>query len=112
MASLCIHKDNLGKILNYLHLNIAYNIESYKECSFYLFPSYHSCRFRNKNRIKKKSWYYKGEQCINPVHTASWRPVKRKYFGKTIRVYTTRYRKKNLKETFGSLFLSNLLNYL
>ena len=34
MASLCIHKDNLGKILNYLHLNIASNIESYKEGSF------------------------------------------------------------------------------
>ena len=28
MASGCIHKDNLGKIRNYLHPNIVSNVES------------------------------------------------------------------------------------
>ena len=28
MASACIHKDNLGKNLKYLHLNIISNIDS------------------------------------------------------------------------------------
>ena len=30
------------------------NIESYKEGSFYLFPSYHGCCFRNGNGTRKK----------------------------------------------------------
>ena len=54
MASVCIHKDNLGKILNYLHPNTFSNIESYKEGPFYLFPSYHGCCFRNGNGTRKK----------------------------------------------------------
>ena len=55
MTSICIHKDNLGKVLKYLHPNIVTNIESYKEGSFYLFPSYHGCRFRNRNGTRNKN---------------------------------------------------------
>ena len=47
MASACIHKDNLGKILKYLHPNIVFNIDRYKEGHYYLFPSYHGCSYRN-----------------------------------------------------------------
>ena len=61
MARLCIHKDNLGKILNYLHPNIVSNIESYKEGSFYLFPSYHSCFLEIEMELEKKNRYHQGE---------------------------------------------------
>ena len=36
MASACIHEQDLGKALKYLHLNIS-NIDSYKEGSYYLY---------------------------------------------------------------------------
>ena len=55
MTSICIHKDNLGKVLEYLHPNIVTNIESYKEGSFYLCPSYHGGRFRNRNGTRNKN---------------------------------------------------------
>ena len=71
MASLCIHKGNLGKIPKYLHPNIVCNNESYKEGSFYLFPSYHGCGFQNRNGTREKIRYHRGKQCINPGHTAS-----------------------------------------
>ena len=91
MSSACIHRDNLGKILKYLHPNIVSNIEFYKEGSFYVFLCHHGCRFQNRNGTRKKIRYHKGEQCINPVNTVSWRPVKKKYFGSAVRVYPTRY---------------------
>ena len=37
MASACIHEQDLGKALKYLHLNIISNIDSYKEGSYYLY---------------------------------------------------------------------------
>ena len=37
MASTCIHEQDLGKVLKYLHRNIVSNIKSYKQGSFYLF---------------------------------------------------------------------------
>ena len=111
ISSACIHKEKLGKILKYLHPNIVSNIEFYKEGSFYVFPCYHGCRFRNRNGTRKKIRYHKGEQCINPVNTESWRPVKKKYFGSAVRVYPTRYRKKNIyiTEVFRPLFYQTLL---
>ena len=54
MASLCIHKDNSGKILNYLHPNIVSNTESFKEGSFYLFPSHHGCLLEIEMELEKK----------------------------------------------------------
>ena len=104
MSSACIHRDNLGKILKYLHPNIVSNIEFYKEGSFYVFPCHHGCRFQNRNGTRKKIRYHKGEQCINPVNTVRWRPVKKKYFGSAVRVYPTRYWKKFLAGVFGSRF--------
>ena len=78
MASTCIHKDNLGKILKHLHPNIAFNIDRYKEGHYCLFPSYHGCFYRNRNGTRKIIQYNKGEQCINPVQIFRWRPVKQK----------------------------------
>ena len=111
MSSACIHKENLGKIYKYLLPDIVSNNEFYKEGSFYVFACYHDCRFWNRNGTRKKIRYHKGEQCINPVNTVSWRPVKRKYFGTITRVYQTRYRKKFLTGVFGSLFLLIFLDY-
>ena len=112
ISSACIHKEKLGKILKYLHPNIVSNIEFYKEGSFYVFPCYHGYRFRNRNGTRKKIRYHKGEQSIiNPVNTVSWTPVKKKCFGSAVRVYPTRYRKKFHTGVFGSLFLSNFLDY-
>ena len=49
MASACIHEEELGKVLKYLHPNLVSNIHRYKEGSYYLFPSYHGCFYRNRN---------------------------------------------------------------
>ena len=110
MASVCIHEQDLGKVLKYLHPNIVSNIKSYKQGSYNLFPTYHVCRYRNKNGTGKRIKYNKGEQRIDPVHTFCWKPVKKKYLGNPPRVYPTRYRKsyfKNIKD----LFLTQLLSY-
>ena len=79
MASACIREQNLGKVHKYLHRNIVSNIKSYEHDSYYLFPTYHGCHYRNKNRTRKKIQYNREEQCINPVHTFCWRPLKKKY---------------------------------
>ena len=91
IATACIHKDNLGKILKYLHPNTVSNIDRYKERHYYLFLSYHGSRYRHRNRTRKRIQYNKGEQCINPVQIFLWRPVKQKYLGNLIRLYMTRY---------------------
>ena len=72
MASACMHEDNLGKNLKYLHPNIISNIDSLH------FSFYHGCRYRNRNGTRKRIQYNKGEQCLVPVHSFCWRPVKRK----------------------------------
>ena len=57
MASACIHEEELGKVLKYLHPNLVSNIHRYKEGSYYLFPSYHGCFYRNRNGTRKKIQY-------------------------------------------------------
>ena len=111
MASACIHEDNLGKNLKYLHSNIISNIDSYKKGYHYIFPSYHGCRYRNRNGTRKRIQYNKGEQCLVPVHSFCWRPVKKKYLGNPIRVYMTRYQRAFLQKTYNNIFLTNLLEY-
>ena len=61
MARACIHEEELGKVLKYLHPNLVSNIHRYKEGSYYLFPSYHGCFYRNRNGTRKKIQYSKGE---------------------------------------------------
>ena len=53
MASVCIHKDNLGKILNYLHPNTFSNIESYKEGSFISFHLITAVVFEMETELEK-----------------------------------------------------------
>ena len=50
MASACIHEQNLGKVIKYLHPNIV----RHKKTAITNFPSYHGCRYRNKNGTRKK----------------------------------------------------------
>ena len=69
MASACIHEDNLGKNLKYLHSNIISNIDSYKKGYYYIFPSYHGCRYRNRNGTRKRIQNNKGEQSLAPVRS-------------------------------------------
>ena len=110
MASACIHEQDLGKVLKHLHPNIVSNIDSYKEDRYYIFPTYHGCRYRNRNGTRKKIQYNRGEQCLTPVHTFCGRPVKKKYLGNLIRVYRTKYRKNYFKD-IKNLFLVQMLNY-
>ena len=101
-ASACIHEQDLGKVLKYILPNIVSNIKSYTHGSYYLFPTYHGCCYRNKNGTRKKMEYNRGEQCTNPD--------KKKYLGNPLKVYPTRYRKiyfKNIK----NLFLTQMLSY-
>ena len=109
MASACIHEQDLGKVLKHLHPNTVSNIDSYKEGSYYIFPTYHGSHYGNTNRTRKKIQYNRGEQCLTPAHTFCWRPVKKKYLGNPIRVYRTRYRKNYFKE-IKNLFLVQMLN--
>ena len=37
MASACIHEQDLGKVLKYLHPNIVSNIDSYKKVAIIFF---------------------------------------------------------------------------
>ena len=83
------------------------NIESYKVGAYYLFPTYHGCQHRNRNGTRKKIQYNKGEQCINPVHTACWRKTKKKYLSP--KVYNTRYQR-NFNQKSGFFLTSLLLN--
>ena len=110
MASASIHEDNLGKNLKYLHPNIISNIDSYKRLLLY-FPSYHGCRYRNRNRTRKRIYYNKGKQCLVPVHSFCRRPVKKKYLGNHIGVYMIRYRTIFLQKTCNNIFITNLLEY-
>ena len=115
MASACIHEEELGKVINFLHPNLVSNIKRYNEGYYYLFPSYHSCSYRNRNGTIKKIQYNRGEQCVNPVHTSCWRPVKKKYLGFPPRAYLTRYRKNYFKNTRNTLIFGRnvrlLLNF-
>ena len=77
MASACAHKEDIGKLLKYLHPNLVSNIEKYKVGAYYLFHNYHGCNYRNRNGTRKRIQYNKGEQGINPVHTACWRRTKK-----------------------------------
>ena len=110
MASACIHEQGLGKVHKHLHPNIVCNIDSYKEGRYYIFPTYHGCRYRNRNGTRKKIQYNRGEQCLTPVHTFCGRPVKKKYSGNPVRVYRARYRKNYFKD-IKNLFLVQMLNY-
>ena len=110
MTSVCIHEEELGKVINFLQPNLVSNIKRCKEGCYYLFPSYHGCSYRNRNGTRKKMQYNGGEQCVNPAHTSCWRPVKNKYLGFPPRVYLTRYRKNYFKNT-RNLFLVQILNY-
>ena len=110
MASACIHEEELGKVIKFLHPNLVSNIKRYKEGCFYLFPSHHGCSTRNRNETRKKVQYSRGEQCVNVAHTSCWRPAKKKYLGFSPRVYLTRYRKNYFKNT-QNLFLIQMLDY-
>ena len=77
MASVCIHEQDLDRVLKYLHPNIVSHIDSYKEGSYYIFPSYHGCHYTDRNGTRKKIQYTRVEQCLTPIHTFSWRPVKK-----------------------------------
>ena len=88
-GSACAHEEYIYKLLKCLHRNLVSNIESYKVGAYYLFPTYHGCQHRNRNGTRKKIQYNKGEQCINPVHTACWRKTKKKYLSP--KVYNTTY---------------------
>ena len=110
MTSACIHEEELGKVINFLQPNLVSNIKRCKEGCYYLFPSYHGCSYRNRNGTRKKIQYKRGEQCVNPVHTSSYTPVKKKYLGFSPRIYFTRYRKNYFKNT-RNLFLVQILNY-
>ena len=89
MASTCAHEEDIYKLLKYLHPNLVSNIGSYKVGAYYLFPTNHGCWYRNRNKTRKKIQYNKGEQCINPVHTAFWRKTKNKCLSP--KVYNTKY---------------------
>ena len=99
LASACIHEEEFGKVVKFLQPNLVSNIKRYKEGYYYFFPSYHGCSYRNRNGTRKKMQYNKIEQCVNPVHTSCWRPVKKKYLGLPPRIYPTRYRKNYFKNT-------------
>ena len=79
MARACIHEQDLGKVHKHLHPNIVFNIDSYKEGRYYIFPTYHRYCYRNKNGTRIKIQYNRGEQRLTPVHTFCGRPVKKKY---------------------------------
>ena len=70
MTSVCIHEEELGKVINFLQPNLVSNIKRCKEGCYYLFPSYHGCSYRNRNGTRKKIQYKRREQCVNPVHTS------------------------------------------
>ena len=77
MTSACIHEEELGKVIKCLHAILVSNSKRYKEGCYYLFLSYHSCSYRNRNGTRKKMQYNSGKQCVNPVNTSCWRPIKK-----------------------------------
>ena len=99
MASACLHEKELDKVIKFLHPNLVSNIKRYKEGCYYLFAWYHGCSYRNRNGTRKKIQYNRGEQCVNPVQTSCWRPVKKKYLGFSPRIYLTRYRENYFEST-------------
>ena len=54
MASACIYEQDLGKVLKHLHPNIVSNIDSYKEGSYYIFPTYRGCHYRIETEPEKR----------------------------------------------------------
>ena len=104
MASACIDEKDISKLLKHFHPNLLSDIESYKVGAYYIFPTYHSCRYRNRSGTRKKLQYSRGEVYINPDHTACWRKTEKKYLNP--KVYNTRYRRNVYKKGF---FLSSLL---
>ena len=105
MPSACIHEKGISKLFkNFFHPNLLSDFESYKVGTYYLFPTYHGCWYKNRNGTRKKMQFFRGEVCINAVHTACWRRTKKKYLNP--KVYNTRYRRIVYKRGF---FLSSLL---
>ena len=91
MASACIHEQNLGKVIKYLHPNKVLH----KKAAITNFPSYHRYRYRNKNGTRKKIYYDRGEHCLIPVHTFCWKPLK-KILKKSFQVLSNKILKKLL----------------
>ena len=107
MASVCIHEEEFGKVIKFLHPNLVSNIKRYKKGCYYLFPSYHACSYRNRNGTRKKI-QYRGEQCVNPVHTSCWRTVKKKYLGFPPKVWSHYISKKLFQKYTKLIFYTNV----
>ena len=65
MASACMDKKGISKLLKHFHPNLLSYIESYNVGAYYIFPTYHGFGFRNRNGTRNKKKYNRGEVCIN-----------------------------------------------
>ena len=54
MASACIDEKGISKYLEHIYPDLLSNVERYKVGAYYVFPAYHGCRYRNRNRTRKK----------------------------------------------------------
>ena len=107
MASACIDKKDIRKYLEPIHPNLLSDVESYEVSTYYIFPAYHGCQYKNRNGTRKKIEYNRGEiRVFLPVHTAYWIKTKKKYLSP--KVYHTRYQRKFYEK--GQLFNRQLLH--
>ena len=54
MASACIDEKGISKYLEHIYPDLLSDVERYKVGAYYIFPAYHGCRYRNRNRTRKK----------------------------------------------------------
>ena len=85
----CIYIKHYPRVKDLIHPNITFNIDYYKNESYYILPVYHGCGLRNRNGFNQRVGYRRGEQWVLPINKPYWRRAKDKY--KLIRVYNTRY---------------------
>ena len=54
MASACVHKEDISKLLKHVHPNLLSDLESSKVGAHYILLTYHGCRCRNRNGTREK----------------------------------------------------------
>ena len=54
MASACVRKEDISKLLKHVHPNLLSDLESSKVGAYYILPTYHGCRCRNRNGTREK----------------------------------------------------------
>ena len=101
--------DSYEHFKSIIHPNIRRNINHHRDGALIHLPNYHGCHYANRNGIRKRIDYKRGQQCVLATDIHFWKlfnEIKKKYL--PTKVYFTRYMSNlglnDLAKTKGNLW--------